>query len=207
MGALFRLTGNNLLPSPEARIIKAADLALMREGQAILDAARERAAEVERAAAEAYEERRQQGYDDGVLEGRMEHMEKMMETAMQAVEYLESMEESLVRVVGSAVRKIVGEMDSNERIVRIVRNALVTVRNQQRVIVRIAPSDESAVRESLGAMLISAPGSVSFLDVSADPRMNPGECMLESELGVVDASLETQFHALEQALASKITRR
>lgn len=206
MGALFRLTGNNLLPAPGSRVIKSADLAILYEGQAILDAARQRAAEIELAAEEASELRRQEGYDDGVLEGRMEHMEKMLETAMQAVEYLESLEESLVRVVGGAVRKIIGELDDNERIVRVVRNALVTVRNQQRVLVRVAPSDEAAVRESLGVMLKSAPGGVSFLDMSPDPRMSPGECMLESELGVVDASLETQFRALEHALASKITR-
>ena len=34
--------------------------------------------------------------------------------------------------------------------------------------------------------------------------MKPGDCILESELGVVDAGLETQLRALENALAGKI---
>ena len=72
------------------------------------------------------------------------------------------------------------------------------------MLIRVCPADEPAVREALAAMIASAPGGVSFLDVSADPRMKPGDCILESELGVVDAGLETQLRALENALAGKI---
>lgn len=68
----------------------------------------------------------------------------------------------------------------------------------------VCPADEAAVREALAAMIASAPGGVSFLDVSADPRMKRGDCILESELGVVDAGLETQLKAIENALAGKI---
>ena len=34
--------------------------------------------------------------------------------------------------------------------------------------------------------------------------MKRGDCILESELGVVDAGLETQLKAIENALAGKI---
>lgn len=44
----------------------------------------------------------------------------------------------------------------------------------------------------------------SRVDVTADPRMKPGDCILECELGVVDASLETQLKAIEHALLGKI---
>ena len=70
-----------------------------------------------------------------------------METVLSSVEYIEGIEATLVNVVAVAVRKVIGEIDENERIVRIVRNALVTVRNQQHVTIRVAPADEKAVRE------------------------------------------------------------
>ena len=57
---------------------------------------------------------------------------------------------------------------------------------------------------ALASMLASVPGSASFLDVVPDARLERGACLLESELGVVDASLETQLKALEGALRSKI---
>ena len=83
--------------------------------------------------------------------------------------------------------------------VRVVRNALNAVRSQQRVLIRVSPDDKDAVRTSLAAMISSAPNGATFLDVTADPRMKPGDCILECELGVVDASLETQLKAIEHA--------
>jgi len=204
MGTVFRLTGDSVIPAAGARLIRAADYARLVEARDLLAAAHERADAIRVEAEAAYEERKREGYEDGLMEGRMEQAEKMMETAMQAVEYLEHIEESLVGVVMSALRKIIGELDDRERIVRVVRSALVSVRSQQRVLIRVCPSDEPAVREALAAMISSAPGGVSFLDVSADPRMKPGDCILESELGVVDAGLETQIRAIENALAGRI---
>ena len=197
MGSLFRLTGDTVTPSAGTRVLKASEAAVLLEANAVLDAARERVADMERKAGEAYERRREEGYRDGVEEGRLEHAEKVMETVLSSVEYIEGIEATLVNVVAVAVRKVIGEIDENERIVRIVRNALVTVRNQQH-------ADEKAVREGLASMLASVPGGASFLDVVPDARLERGACLLESELGVVDASLETQLKALENALRSKI---
>lgn len=204
MGTMFQLTGDAVVPAPGVRILRADEYSRLLEAGELLAAARGRAEAIRAEAEEAYETRRREGYEDGVMEGRMEQAEKMMETAMQAVEYIEHIEETLVRVVTSAVRKIIGELDERERIVRVVRTALVSVRSRQKVLIRVCPADEPAVREALAAMIASAPGGVSFLDVSADPRMKPGDCILESELGVVDAGLETQLRALENALAGKI---
>ena len=204
MGTVFRLTGDGVHPAPGVRILRADEYSRLLEAGALLAAARERAEAIRAEAEHAYEARKRAGYEDGVMEGRMEQAEKMMETAMQAVEYIENIEETLVKVVSSAVRKIIGELDDRERIVRVVRAALVSVRSQRKVLIRVCPADEPAVREALAAMIASAPGGVSFLDVSADPRMKPGDCILESELGVVDAGLETQLRAIENALAGKI---
>ena len=202
MDAVFRLTGDAIVPPPGARVIRAADYCRLIEAEHLLAAAHERADAIRAEAEQAYAERKRQGYEDGLTEGRMEQAEKMMETAVQAVEYIENIEETLVRVVASAVRKIIG--DDRERIVRVVRAALVSVRSQQKVLIRVCPADEAAVREALAAMITAAPGGVSFLDVAADPRMKPGDCILESELGVVDAGVETQLKAIENALAGKI---
>ena len=86
---------------------------------------------------------------------------------------------------------------------RIVRNALNVVRGQQKVTVRVAPADEAAVLEAMAAMTAGSSGT-SFLTVMADPRLERDSCILESELGVVDASLQTQLKALENAFQSKI---
>ena len=204
MGTLFRLGRDAVTPAAGTRVLKASEACLLLEAQTLLDAARERAAEMDREAQAAYERRREEGYRDGQEEGRLEHAEKVLETVLSSVEYIEGIESTLVRVVSEAIRKVIGEVDENERIVRIVRNALTTVRNQQRVLIRVAPADEKPVREALAAMLTAVPGSTSFVDVVGDARLERGACLLESELGVVDASLETQLKALENAFRAKI---
>ena len=84
-----------------------------------------------------------------------------------------------------------------------MRTALNTVRGQQKVTVRVAPADEALVSEALAAMTAGSSGS-AFLTIAADARLPRDSCILESELGVVDASLETQLKALEHAFHSKI---
>ncbi len=202
MGSMFRLTRDRILP--EGRILKASDVAVLLQANEILDTARARAEEMERQAEIAYEARREEGYRDGQEEGRLEHAEKVLETVLSSVDYLSSLENTLVEMVTASIRKVIGEIDANELIVRVVRNALTAVRNQQRVTIRVAPADEKAVSDALAVMIQTAPGGVGFMDVVADSRLERGSCLLESELGVVDASIETQLKALEHAFYAKI---
>ena len=203
MGTMFRLNDDSIQPAAGTKLIKSAELGQLFEASALLEAAREKAASMEKAALEAYEEKRQEGYRDGLEEGKLEHAEKMMETIISSVEFIEGIESTLVNVVTQSIRKIIGEMGDRERIVAIVRNALNVVRGQQKVTVRVSPADEEAVLQAMAAMTSSASGS-SFLTVLADPRLEKDSCILESELGVVDASLSTQLKALENAFLSKI---
>lgn len=204
MGSMFQLTASTITVRPDTRIIKTEDIAKLHEASDIVEAAKKRAEQILAEAQSDIERMRQQGYEEGREEGRLEHSEKLMETVLQSVEFIENIEATIVDVVNQAIRKVIGDIDDKERIVRIVRTALASVRNQQQVTVRVAPTDEGAVSEALSAMLTSVPGSPSFLNVVADSRLEPNSCILESELGVVDASLETQLKAFENAFKAKI---
>lgn len=199
MDKLFRLNTDVPSPAPGVKVLKAADVDALHDAASLIAAAKAHAAEIEKKAEAVYEERFQQGYEDGVEAGKMENAEKMMETVLASVEFIESIENTVVSVVNQSIRKIIGELDDETRIKRIVGTALNTVRGQQRVTVRVNPAEEPTVSKALAAMT-----SGSYLTVVADPRLGPDSCILESELGVVDASLETQLKALEHAFTSKI---
>ena len=204
MDAMFRLTEGSIRPAAGTKLLKAEEYGLLLEADALLAAAKKQAEEMEQKAREAYAQKREEGYCDGMEEGKLEHAEKMMETILSSVEFIEGIEDTLVSVVNQAIRKIIGDMDDKERIVRIVRTALNTVRGQQKVTVRVAPADEAAVSEALAAMTAGSSSGSAFLTIMADARLPRDSCILESELGVVDASLETQLKALENAFHSKI---
>lgn len=200
MAAIFQLNKSNLpQPSTGTKVLKAAEAAELRAAAEIITAAEQRAEKILYDAQKAYQTRYEQGYADGVEAGKLENAEKVMETVLASVEFIEGIENTVVNVVSQSIRKIIGEMDDEERIRRIVGTALSYVRGQQRVTVRVSPQDEPAVSKSLAAMTSGA-----YLNVVADPRLAPSSCILESDLGVIDASLETQLKALEHAFASKI---
>lgn len=204
MEALFHLSDNTVSPAPGTRVLTAAESGLLLEANNLLAATALRVREMEDAAKEAYAEQRTQGYEDGQEACRSEYAQKVLEVALQSVDFIESLEQTVVKVVTEAIERVIGEMDNDERIVRIVRTALSAVRNQKRVVVRVAPADEKAVVEGLAAMISREHGTSGFLDVIADVRLPVGSCILESELGVVDASLDTQLRALERAFNAKI---
>ena len=199
MDPLFRLNSDVPTPAPGVKVLKAADVDTLHDAASLIEAAKAHAAEIEKKAEAVYEERYQQGYEDGVEFGKMENAEKMMETVLASVEFIESIENTVVSVVNQSIRKIIGESDDDTRIRLIVSTALNNVRGQQKVTVRVSPKDEPAVSRALAAMT-----SGSYLTVVADTRLAPDSCILESDLGVVDASLKTQLTALEHAFTSKI---
>lgn len=199
MQTRFQLKTDLPAPAPGVKVLKADECETLRDAAGLIEAARAEAEEIRRRAEEVYERRREEGYADGLEAGKMEHAEKMMETVLASVEFIENIESTVVSVVSQSVRKIIGELDEDTRIRKIVGTALNTVRGQQKVTVRVAPVDEPAVSKSLAAMT-----SGSYLNVIADTRLSAVSCILESELGVVDASLETQLKALEHAFSSKI---
>lgn len=146
MAAIFQLNKSNLpQPSAGTKVLKAAEAAELKAAAEIISAAEQRAEKILDDAQKAYQTRYEQGYADGVEAGKLENAEKVMETVLASVEFIEGIENTVVNVVSQSIRKIIGEMDDEERIRRIVGTALSYVRGQQRVTVRVSPQDEPAV--------------------------------------------------------------
>jgi len=203
MAALFQLIDGQPRPKPGQVLIKAEEAGLFFEAGRLAETLRSQAEEKAKAAEENYQRRYEEGYQAGREAGQMEYADKIMEAVLGSVEYLENLELELVRLVGEVTRKLIGEMDEKERIVRLVRQALVSVRGQKKVLIRVAARDEAAVRADLAGLLARTEGG-DFLDVRGDPDLTPGSCILETDLGVVEASLETQLRNLEKALLRRV---
>ncbi len=201
---MFRLISQKIRIAPGTKVIKEKDYTLYLEASEIIAKAEERAMQIENDAKRAYEEKKQEGYEDGLLEGKMEYGEKMLDTTIAAIDFLEGFEEKMAKLVSLAVKKIIGELENDEIILRVIKNALLQVHSQQKVLLKISPQDEESVRNALGKLSSASDVSFNYIDIVVDLRMNQGDCVLESDLGLLDASLETQLKILENALLKKI---
>ena len=122
----------------------------------------------------------------------------MAEQLARTDDYFAQVEERLVTLVMQAIRKIVQDYGDRERVVHSVRNALAVVRNQKQITLRVQPDNVEHVKAHTAQLLADYPG-VSLLDVVADARVAADCCVLECDIGVVEASTEGQLTALEAA--------
>lgn len=199
MGTFVRLKKEGFAFSPGKKVIKADEYQAYTQVHELIEAAR---AEADRIVAEAravYESEKKRGYDDGLEEGKFNLSLQMMDTIEATVNYFANVENEITDTVLLAVKKILGEFDDHDLILRIVRSVLAVARNQKQVTLRVAPQQLETVRENLTTIMADFP-SINFIDVVADGRLQEGGCLLESEIGVVDASLEIQLNAIRTAL-------
>lgn len=174
-----------VIRSGGARVIPAAIAGAHRDAEAIVRAAREQA-ERERAALRAELE----------AEAR-EAAKAEVAAALLAVEQararaLREAEASILEIALAAARRIVAEeLELHpERIRAIVRDATERVRRARRARVRVHPSDAAHL-------------AFSDVELVEDASIERGGCIVESELGEVDARLEVRIAAIERALRDR----
>ena len=93
---------------------------------------------------------------------------------------------------------MVSGFDDRERVLATVRNVLTAARSQKQMTLRLPPDRVELVRAEIDQVLSQFP-AIAFLDIAADTRLSGDACVLESEVGVVEASLPSQIQALRQA--------
>jgi type III secretion protein L len=184
---------------PQTKLLKAKDYLAYCNAQEIIRVAEAKAQAMVRGAEEIYATEKERGYEDGVQASKARLSEQITETAKKAADYLESIEKDLVTIIMNAIRKIMGEFDDEILTGKVVNNALYLFQNQHRLTLRVAPSLKRVLEKKRDTFFQAIP----YLDIVSDPQLAPGDCVLESEIGVVDASIETQLKAMESALKSR----
>ncbi len=112
-------------------------------------------------------------------------------------------EQDLLRLSVRLAEKILGREIRNDdhAIASIVSTALQNARGLEKLTIRVNPHDLPVVEQELENFKTS--GRRAFLNFAADPRVSSGGCLIESEVGTIDAQLETQLRVLERALLAQ----
>ncbi|TDU70699.1 type III secretion protein L [Prosthecobacter fusiformis] len=184
---------------PTAKILKRDEHAFILEGQRILEAARHEAALIRQKAETDAEKKLEAGYLKGQEEGKAKIAEHIIECMGQSAVYFSKVEDVMVDLVMRAVRQVIGEMNQRDVVERLVRRALESTRNESQITIRVSPGQADWIKNRISAIMQTFP-KIQFLDVQPDPRLSENGCILETEIGVVDATLETQLKAIEKAL-------
>ncbi|MGO0121699.1 FliH/SctL family protein [Desulfothermobacter acidiphilus] len=167
-------------------------------------------AEVEAQVARAREEagRIQKEAEARLAAARLE-AEELVQRARQAVaaaeeerrRLLEQLEPELLELAVAMARRLVAaELQLHpEAVLNLVREALSLVRDRSYFLILLHPEDLElcqAHRQELESLLPEG----AALHLLPDPRLNRGECQVETDQGVVDSTFKARWETLMESL-------
>lgn len=190
----------------DRRVVKAADVATVRSAAEIVAVAEAQAAQIREDAKAAYEEERKKGYDKGIADGKTEIAMQKLDLVDSSVAFMENVEEKMSDIVMKALKSCVIEIGDREMVIQIVRKTMAAViRTQRQVTLKVAPELVETVRARVSELTATFP-TIETFDVVEDPRLKGSACVLETEAGVADASVESQLAAIERSLKKHIAK-
>jgi flagellar assembly protein FliH len=163
----------------------------------------------------------QEAYRRGYREGEMAAREAGKKTLTPVISTLEEAlkelgrvkreiracaEKEAVELALAVARKIVcQEISSNNQVIlNVVREALKKVESKEDIIIKINPGDLKVLERIRcdSPELFKDIGDVVF---KGDPGLSNGGCIIETRLGEVDARIERQLMAVEEAFRTELS--
>jgi type III secretion protein L len=188
-----------------SKVLAQERLQTLREAASLIDVATERARNIIADANGAHEAERRKGYAKGLDEARREQATQVIENVARNIDFLEKSEDRIVDLVMQAVRKVIEGFGDRERTVAAVRSVLAIARDQKQVTLRLSPEQADALRAQIQDMMAAYP-SIGFIEVVSERQLTGDTCVMESEMGVVEASIEIQLAAIQSAFDRTLGR-
>lgn len=130
----------------------------------------------------------------------------LTEVAQLRIQMAQNSRDDMLRLVMAIAEQVIHrEVSVHADIInQVIAEALQASVRTDHYRIKVNPADLAAVNEHKPLFLTSISGLKNLM-VDADPAVTAGGCKIESDLGEVDATLETQLAAIRQALQEAMT--
>ena len=160
-----------------------------------------------------YEDGKQQGIEDGkaqiedelanIVRQANDKAQKTIQDAKERTsEYFIRAENDIVKVLMIALNKILPKHFFNvpQVVLLIVREAITRVRDQKEIKIHVEPNSYDLVLMALSELQSMLTDSTAILEVVSDESLKPGDCVIETPNGSVDARISTQLELMKSAV-------
>jgi type III secretion protein L len=196
------LPGKVVVSSP--KVLKREVYEATREAQDVVTLAQQKAKQILEEAERSRQAILARARDDGYAQGLAEWNELLLKSRERADGLAKTWEDAMLRLSVRVAEKIIGRelRLQPETIVDIVREALGSTRSGKHLVIQVNESELDTVRARIERLKqVAVTGDV---EVVASASVSPGGCSIESELGIIDARLETQLKCLEDVLVRDV---
>jgi type III secretion system HrpE/YscL family protein len=180
-------------------VLKAADALKLADAERVLLAAKEIEARSKEDAAKEAELQRQDGYRKGLQEGLLEARLHNLETVAATSKMISGLHHQICDVVTTCLRTLLKDMPPAQRIEQAATLALETVNLQQTVVLCVNPAElREAVPVSQKLSELMSGGA--RVECRGREDVEPGDCLLETPMGIIRCALEDQLALINKAL-------
>lgn len=185
---------------PEEKVIPSESFSRLQDAEEILELARKDAEEYKKKVEEECEVLKTQAKEAGFDEGLKQWTSKLAKFEDDVESLRKDTEKIVVALALKAAKKIVArEIDLDKEIVTdIVINALRAVGHHKKVVIYVNKADLS-VLENSRPRLKEALENLEMLSIQEREDVEPLGCIIETEGGIINAQIENQWRALENA--------
>ncbi|MBU0472772.1 MAG: hypothetical protein KKF62_01275 [Bacteroidetes bacterium] len=120
------------------------------------------------------------------------------------IEYKDSFDKIVIDSTFLIASKVIQRSISDSPIItETIREAIRKIIGANNIVLRLSPSDKALIQETDVDFFDN--NSYSNLKFEVDDRIDAGGCLVESEIGNVDARISSQLHELKKALLQEHT--
>lgn len=154
------------------------------------------------------------GEEQGLHEARLDWQNLMKESEMlinelqtSRIGILKASEEEMLRLVIAFARSVikVEPLAQPEIILKNIDQAINKIADVDKIVLRINMKDKAMCQAHKDAFM-SKLGSVTELKIIEDPTLTPGGIKIETGVGTIDATIESQTGELEKALIERFRK-
>jgi type III secretion protein L len=204
----FKLIKEGMIHTGKEKIIRKEEFEELLSAKQILEKAKE---ESEKAISEAHAESiaiKEKAYDEGFQEGLNRFNDQMLlfEDKLKVLKH--ELQKAVLPLVLKATRKIIGaELKQNpDSILSIVMQSIKSVTQAKVIKLYVCKSDLEILESEKDELKKNFENLESF-QIEERSDIEPGSCIIETERGILNATLENQYRALERALEAHMKSR
>lgn len=187
-------------PATDKKTIPASEYSLLASAMEILEKGREDAAALLENTKKECETLRQEAEEDGYQKGLEKFNEHIffIDNELKALRH--QLQQLVLPIALKAAQRIVGKelQTFPETIVDIVLQAIAPISESRKVTIYVNPEDKKyldAEKPKLKEIL----QQVEILVIQEKPDIEQGGCIIQTEGGMINATIENQWRALERA--------
>ncbi|VUD69246.1 Yop proteins translocation protein L [Thalassocella blandensis] len=199
MQTFIELSTQKLSIAPTQKIIKHKDYLTYLDAKAITDCAEREAEEILQNAKRERQAVLEDAYQEGLNLAQEKQSNLMLDTLRLCQQYISNKHEDLTEIAIATIRKVLGELDQQIMLEHLIKQALSSQNNAESITLKLAPACADHIQHRIKEILSNNPG-IHAIEIVKDERIGDDRCVLETPIGTVEASLQSQLDAIEKSI-------